>query len=88
MIVIIEYEIQTADEESLKDLFDRTKEEGSDLVDVPSLPGITVQSISGVSVGWKKLDLARLITHIQVATKGEEPSKILLVSKEHKKSKT
>ena len=87
MIIIVEYEISTADDESLKSLIEKTKKEGNDLVDVPDLPGITVQSISGISVGWKKFDLARLITHIQVATKGEEPSKILLVSKKHKKSK-
>lgn len=88
MIVIVEYEISTADDEVLKSLLEKTKQEGSDLVDVPGLPGITFQSISSMSDSWHKLDLARLITHIQVATMGEEPSKILLVSKEHKKSKT
>ena len=86
MIVIVEYEILTADDKVLKSLYEKTKQEGSDLVDIPDLPGITFQSISSVSDSWNELNLARLISHIQVAADGEEPSKILLVSKKHKKT--
>lgn len=44
---------------------------------------MTFQSISGISKGWEELDLDRLKTYIQVATKGEKPTATILVRKEN-----
>lgn len=77
--VIIRYSLEVVSDEAVKELIGATVGAGDDRVEVPGLPGITFQQITGKSRGYNPLDIGRLGDEIAVATKGEPPTGVILV---------
>jgi len=77
--VVIRYSMEVVEDEAVRELLGETIGAGDDQVEIPGLPGITFQQITGVSRGYNSLDVARLRDEVVVATGGEPPVGVILV---------
>jgi len=78
-IVLIEYQIKVVDDEVIKKLYGKTIEDGSDLAEVPELPGVCFHNVISVSKEGEILVFGKSKDRIDTATLGDSPTAVMLV---------
>ena len=77
--VLVEYSLRVVDHKLIEQLRQRATETGDPFTEIPELPGVCLDDITGISKGRGPLDVATLRDRIDVATRGEEPTAVIIV---------